>query len=114
MNKQNAAKKEYHHVTGSGGYKAARPKWEKMEKDLLAKGVEPVSRNWPDRVSTWVFGNGGALDPETGKVVYADPKLAIPMKKIEEAIKEVEEGTFHPDREKDVLTKALGNPEHPG
>ena len=54
------------------------------------------------------------MDPETGEVVYADPKLAIPMKKIEEAIKEVEEGTFHPDREKDVLTKALGNPEHPG
>jgi hypothetical protein len=85
-----------------------------MENDLLAKGVEPVSQNWPDRVRTWVFGNGGALDPETGEVVFADPKLAIPMKKIDEAIKEVEEGRFHPDREKDVLTKALGNPEHPG
>ena len=114
QNKLNAAKKEFHHVTGSGGYRQAEPKWEKMEKDLLAKGVEPETRNWPDRVRTWVFGNGGALDPETGEVVFVDPKLAIPMKKIEEAIKEVEEGTFHPDREKDVLTKALGNPEHPG
>ena len=54
------------------------------------------------------------MDPETGEVVFTDPKLAIPMKKIEEAIKEVEEGTFHPDREKYMLTKALGNPEHPG
>jgi hypothetical protein len=29
INKQNAAKKEYHHVMGSGGCKVARPKWEK-------------------------------------------------------------------------------------
>jgi hypothetical protein len=114
QNKLNAAKKKYHHVTGSGGYSQAEPKWKKMENDLLAKGVEPVSLKWPDQVRTWVFENGGALDPETGECVYADHKLAIPIERIEKAIKEIVEGRFHPDREKDVLTKALGNPEHPG
>ena len=31
-----------------------------------------------------------------------------------EAISESSQGSFHPDREKDELTKALQNPEHPG
>jgi hypothetical protein len=30
------------------------------------------------------------------------------------ASKDVEEGRFHPKREKDELTHALGNDEHPG
>jgi hypothetical protein len=30
------------------------------------------------------------------------------------AAKDVEEGRFHPEREKDELTRALGNDEHPG
>ena len=34
--------------------------------------------------------------------------------KLQKAIKEVQEGTFVPDRENDELTRALGNPEHPG
>ena len=39
IDKQNAVKKEYHHVMGSGGYKFARPKWEKNENDLIAKWI---------------------------------------------------------------------------
>ena len=30
-NKQNAAKKKYHHTTGSGGYSKARPLWDKAK-----------------------------------------------------------------------------------
>ena len=44
-NKQNAAKKEYHHVMGSGGYKVARPTWDKVENDLLDKGIHPGTLN---------------------------------------------------------------------
>jgi len=29
--KENASKKVYHHTLGKGGYKLAKPKWEKME-----------------------------------------------------------------------------------
>ena len=29
----------YHHTLGKGGYKLAIPKWEKIEKDLLDKGI---------------------------------------------------------------------------
>jgi hypothetical protein len=54
------------------------------------------------------------LDPETGKCVWTDEQLAIPISKLKKYIAAVLEGTFIPDREKDELTAALGNPEHPG
>ena len=81
-NKINAAKKKHHHRTGSGGYLKARPLWDKAEKDLLDKGVEPETLNWPDRARTWFFGVGGTLDPETGKCVWTDKQLEIPVKKL--------------------------------
>ena len=55
----------------------------------------------------------GALDPKTGNVSKkanlngAEDKLLI-------AIEEARTGVFTPNRENDELTRALGNPEHPG
>ena len=45
INKINAAKKQWHHRTGSSGYLKARPSWDKAEQDLIAKGVEPETLN---------------------------------------------------------------------
>ena len=59
---------------GSGGYATAIPKWEKMEANILAKGITPESLNWPKRVVNWFFAHGGRLDLETGKLVHG-PKL---------------------------------------
>ena len=33
--KDNASEKVYHHTLGQGGYKFAKPKWDKMEQGLL-------------------------------------------------------------------------------
>src|SRR5664279_6447121 len=41
-------------------------------------------------------------------------KQLQPQKDLVTAIAEVREGKFHPERENDELTKALGNPEHTG
>ena len=38
---------------GSGGYATAIPKWEKMEADILAKGITLESLNWPKYVKNW-------------------------------------------------------------
>lgn len=54
-NKNNAAKKQYHIHTGSGGYLKGRPLWDKTENDLIAKGVQPQTWNWPDRSRNWFF-----------------------------------------------------------
>ena len=55
----------------------------------------------------------GELDPKTGKVSTkaclngADDNIIV-------AIEEARTGVFQPNRENDELTRALGNPEHPG
>ena len=113
-NKQNAAKKKHHQRTGSGGYLVARPKWAKAENDLVDKGIEPETMNWPDRCRTWFFGAGGTLDPVSGKCIGTNDRMGIPVKKLQQYIEAAQEGTFFPDRENDELTMALGNPEHPG
>nr|AAV43865.1 putative polyprotein [Oryza sativa Japonica Group] len=52
-NKENAAKKKYHHHLGSGGYSVAMPKWEQMEASLIERGIEPATANWPERSKFW-------------------------------------------------------------
>ena len=46
--------------------------------------------------------------------VRLDEQLEIPVKNLRKYINAAQKGTFVPDREKDELTMALGNPEHPG
>ena len=84
--------------------------WDKAEQDLIAKGVEPETLHWPDRCRTWFFGAGGTLDAETGKCCWTDEQCATPVMKLRKAINKVREGKFVPDREKDELSRALGNP----
>ena len=67
---------------GSGGYLKARPSWEKAEKDLLEKGIIPEKLNWPDRARTWFFGAGGTLDHETGKCIWTNKQLDLPVEKL--------------------------------
>ena len=54
------------------------------------------------------------MDPESGKCVFMKAQVKTPVTKLQEAINEAQEGRFHPDREKDELSKALKNPKHPG
>ena len=91
--KQNAAKKQFHHRTGSGGYHKARPKWSKAENDLLDKGIEPETMNWPDRCRTWFFWASGTLDPVSGKCRWTDEQLKIPVTKLRHYINAAQKGT---------------------
>ena len=113
-NKINVAKKEHHHRTGSGGYLKARPLWAKAENDLLDKGVEPETLNWLDHCRTWFFGVGRTLDPVSGKCRWTNEQLRIPVTKLRQYIDAAWQAIFVPDREKDEITMALGNPEHLG
>jgi hypothetical protein len=114
-NKKNAANKMYFHTMGRGGYKAGRPKWEKWENDLIAKGIQPEVRKWNQRSRDWFYAHGGTLDAQ-GFCIYTQRhrENPLPIEAFRNAAKEVEEGKFRPEREKDQLTRALGNPEHPG
>ena len=85
---------------GSGGYATAIPKWEKMEADILAKGITPESLNWPKHVKNWFFAHGGRLDLETGKLVHG-PKLERATQRFSYALQAKAIGVFRPNREKD-------------
>ena len=54
------------------------------------------------------------MDPETGKCVWTDEQLEIPVNKLQKNIVAAQQGTFITDRENEELIEALGNPEHPG
>ena len=69
-NQRNAQQKTYHHNLGSGGYPTAIKKWNKMEANLLAKGITPESLKWGERAKNCFFAHGGTLDQEIGKCVY--------------------------------------------
>jgi len=71
-NQENAKQKQYHHHLGSGGYRTAIPKWQKLEQEILGIGIEPESMHWPERAKYWFFGHGGTIDLETGKIVYGE------------------------------------------
>jgi hypothetical protein len=86
-----------------------------MEYGLIAKGIISEILKWNDRSRDWFYGHGGKLDSE-GKCIYIkkhdeDP---LPTDALRSTTKGVEEGRFHPEREKDELTRALGNDEQPG
>ena len=70
INKKNVALKKYHHVMGTGGYKGARPKWEKTENDLIDKGINPETSEWAERAKSWFYGHGRKLNLETGKCIF--------------------------------------------
>ena len=46
--KENSLKKVYHHTLGQGGYRLAKPKWEKMEQDLIDNNITPATINFPE------------------------------------------------------------------
>ena len=53
------------------------------------------------------------MDPLTGDCIYG-PNIQRAAQRLQETIQAAAERTFQPDRERDELTYALGNPEHPG
>ena len=123
-NKANASKKTYHHTMGPAGYEGCMPKWEAIEAQYLEKGITPEPLiGWTERTRLWFYAHGGKLD-KAGKAMYNkrhkdNPLLekkepSLPIEEIRKAVKDVEEGRFVPDREKDELTRALGNEEHKG
>ena len=66
-NQQNARQMRYHHKIGSGGYRSAIPRWERIEADLLAKGIPPFSIDWPERSKNWFFTHGDHWTQRPGR-----------------------------------------------
>ena len=65
------------------------------------------------RGSRWVRARVPAKKANSG-LSFADPMVEKAAKNIFKVAAKQKAGEFKPQREKDVLTVALGNPEHPG
>nr|CAE03533.1 OSJNBa0061C06.21 [Oryza sativa Japonica Group] len=92
-NKENAAKKKYHHHLGSGGYSVAMPKWEEMEASLIERGIEPATAKWPDRSKFWYYAHGGTLNPVDGSLVFSDQIREV-ASRLTDAVEASSQGMF--------------------
>ena len=117
-NKENANKKVHHHKTGRGGYRTAMPKWADQEREMDRNGVipEPIRENWDLRARNWFLAHGCVYDMQTGNLVNKTDNIRIPRERWFKVTEEIKNGTlkFVPDRENDLLTFVLGNPERRG
>jgi hypothetical protein len=84
-----------------------------MEEDLLAKGINLFSIDWPEHSKNWFFVHGGSLDLEIGESVVGGT-IREAAQRLFDIVDAFTDGAFVPNREKDELTYALQTPEHPG
>ncbi|KAK1644144.1 hypothetical protein QYE76_061949 [Lolium multiflorum] len=117
-NKKNASEKKYHNHTGRGGYGVAMPKWDAQEAEMELNGItpEPTREGWDIRARNWFLAHGCEYDMKTGNIVESDSRVRVPREKWIEVTTDIKAGKlkFAPDREKDLPTLVLGNPEKGG
>lgn len=107
-----AKKNKYHHRLGTGGYQRQVPKWRAEDAAKKAAGLPVLSELVGERPANWMRARK-PNETETG-LSFDDPMVEEASRSILAVAAKQREGNFKPRREKDVLTVALGNPEHPG
>lgn len=108
-----AKRKKWHHRLGSGGYARKIAQWNKEDEEMKKAGVPVPMEEWNIRSKHWVKERTPKITSE-GKVLFEDPELQGVADKIEDLSSKEKKGEFIPQREKDVLSQALGNREHGG
>src|SRR6266540_2264301 len=98
---------------GSSGYAGKIPIWQKEIEDAINAGKETPFANLDERSKNWMLGRR-LTSSSCAELSFNKPEIQEVVQKIAEIQAQVIEGSFVPDREHDILTKALGIPEHPG
>ncbi|KAK1644471.1 hypothetical protein QYE76_062276 [Lolium multiflorum] len=77
---------------------------------------EPTREGWDIRAQNWFLTHGCEYDMKTGNIVESDSRVRVPREEWIKVTTEIKAGKlkFAPDREKDLLTLVLGNPEKGG
>jgi hypothetical protein len=108
----NSHKNDNPHWCGSRGYTKKVHEWEKIQ-ELVQKGVTSQTVGWDPCELRYLLAR---------KMTYNDDSsLSFPnnavwelAERIQATQAQVKDGTFFPEREDDVLSRALGTKEHPG
>ena len=90
---QHKPKKKHFHHLGQGGYKAAIPKWQKMEEELIARGIVLATFNWSMQANYYFYAHGGTLNMEDGSFATSDA-IREAANKLDDTLKAVSEGNF--------------------
>ena len=108
------AKKNVHpHTMGSSGYAGKIPIWQKEIEDAINAGKEIPYANLDERTKNWMLARR-STSSLCAELSFNKPETLEVVKKFTEIQAQVTQGSFVPDRENAILTKALGNKEHPG
>nr|AAO19377.1 hypothetical protein [Oryza sativa Japonica Group]ABF98358.1 transposon protein, putative, CACTA, En/Spm sub-class [Oryza sativa Japonica Group] len=108
-----AKKNKFPHRLGSAGYAPKVEQWTKEEEEMRKKGQPVPMEEWTQRSRNWVRARTPKITDE-GKVSFENSELQSFTDKIENLSSSQKKGYFKPKREKDVLSTALGTPEHGG
>nr|AAP52486.2 transposon protein, putative, CACTA, En/Spm sub-class [Oryza sativa Japonica Group] len=108
-----AKKNKFPHRLGFAGYAPKVEQWTKEEEEMRKKGQPVPMEEWTQRSGNWVIARTPKITDER-KVSFEDPELQSVADKIENLSSSQKKGFFKPKREKDVLSTALGTPEHGG
>ena len=111
-NSQRAKMNKHPHRLGSSGYHHKVVQWNKIIEEAITNGtLDPILKDIDERAIRWILGRAGLS--EDGKLLH--PELVGEVStKIQEYADKRKKGEFKPRRENDILTAALGNPEHTG
>src|SRR5437016_13341718 len=100
------------HTMGSSGYAGKIPIWQKKIEDAINTGKEIPYANLDERSKNSMLGRR-STSSSCAELSFNKPETQEVVKKIAEIQAQVTHGSFVPDRENDILTKALGNNGHP-
>jgi len=104
---------KYHHHLGTGGYQRKLAQWEQEDEAQSSQGLPALPNQLGRRGAWWVRARVPTKKANSG-LSFPDPMFEEAAKNIFKVEAKQKAGEFKPQREKDVLTIALGNPEHHG
>ena len=110
--KQLRAKNKHDHRIGPSGYAGKRAKWQAEDEKLAREGRENPWNDFPGRSRSYLRARGELT--ESGEITFRRSETQEVAQRVREKAAEASQGSFTGARERDVLTAALGNPEHPG
>ncbi|KAL6650311.1 hypothetical protein ACP70R_009236 [Stipagrostis hirtigluma subsp. patula] len=110
--KELRSKDKHNHNLGPTGYKGAIPKWLKEDAKLEAEGKPNPWKQYPGRTQPYLRARGKLT--EDGEISFNSNEIQQVSHKVLEKVSESSEGSVTGVREHDILTEALGNPEHRG
>jgi hypothetical protein len=100
------------HRLGSGGYAVKMAKWRKEEEERRVAGLPTTFEGMDEHSRNWILARVPAIPPD-GNVSFQKPSAEQIYQMLEGLAEMQKKGLFVPDREKDMLTAAIGTPEHP-